>query len=251
MNQKQRNIPPEHQRLCSGDPANLFLQRMIEDMQRKIEQQDRRLEQQDRRIEQLNQYTQKLRKEHTEQIQSQQLMNQQFTMHIQSQHLQIQQLFAMHAGGFSQPALGPPPPPNITHYPAPPLPAFPQNSALPPPAMTQNSVKAPRGERGRQRIERYRSRSPDRGDDRYPGNRRGDRSSPSKEVSPYRLGLLPSESRAVGEKDMGDAILTTFLPLRLKDNSRVAGGEARPYIKDELEDGKGKGKVKVESEIDG
>ncbi|ESZ92855.1 hypothetical protein SBOR_6763 [Sclerotinia borealis F-4128] len=240
-----------NQNFALEDPVNQVVQSLLETMQRKIEQQHRQLEQQDRRINQLNQYIQKLEKEHAQHIQSCRVQNQQFTMHIQSHQLRIQQLFALQAGGLGHHEYGPPPLPDVARHwvPPPPPPDVAQHwvpSPSPPPSvMTRYPGQGIRRERRQSSYERDRSRSPDRGDGRYPDSRRegrfdGPRGADS-ELGSSALCSMPGE---LG-RNVGGATFSTSIPLRPKVNSMVDKGESQSQLRDESEGGI------IKREIDG
>ncbi|KAG4030809.1 hypothetical protein MFRU_011g02610 [Monilinia fructicola] len=245
MNLYQGNAPG-NQGFGSEDATNKVMQSTLEKLQqdmkqqslklrrqdRQMEQQKKQLEQQSKQIRQLNQNTQRLQREHDEQIQLHDLHAQQFTMHMQSQQLRIQQLFAMHAGGSEMHAYGPPPLPDML-----------QHRAPPPQDASRHSVALSRRGRNRlQRVERDRSRSPDRSGRRYSYHHRGERSHP---LGASRLAALGAVSRESGaRRGMGAAVDGGYgnslgcIPFRLKDNPRpgLEEGEIQEFVKRELEE---------------
>ncbi|RAL65813.1 hypothetical protein DID88_005476 [Monilinia fructigena] len=150
-------------------------------------------------------------------------------MHIQSHELRIQQLFAMQTGGSEMHAYGPPPLPDMVQY-----------RASPPRDMSQYSVAMSRRKRNRtRRVERDRSRSPDRSGRRYLYNRREDRSYAAGASGLDVVGVASREPGSVGGMgavmDEGDRNSLSYIPIRLKDNPGLEEGGIQEFVKKELE----------------
>lgn len=229
----------------TGNTANQVWESKFKQLQHAIEQQNKRLEQQDRRLEQqewrlaqqenrllqqnqqINELTSHKHKsdhEHNMHKQVCRLQTQQFTMHIQSHQLWLQQLFAMQSGGPGKHIYGPPPLPTMVLHPMP--------SAR---DMSRNLGGGATARRERsQRLIRDRSRSPDRGDDRYPEDRREYRSHRSDGVGAFTLDLPSRESNSMSGSSGGGEMTLDSMPIRLKDNARVDGRNSQAYSMDLL-----------------